>query len=68
MRQKNGLKNPEGITIDKEGRIYVADEGKDKIFVINKNHYGSIPNLTVKGPEEIIYQNGFFLYSPRRQK
>lgn len=33
----DGLKSPEGITVDSEGRIYLTDWEKHKIFIFNSN-------------------------------
>jgi DNA-binding beta-propeller fold protein YncE len=60
ISRKDGLAAPEGIALDKEGRIYVADESARKVFVLDNNQVRTVRGVEFSQPEKIINSGGYF--------
>ena len=48
MRNITGFDNPEGVAVDAQGRIYVADSGNDRVVILDANRV-QIATLTADG-------------------
>jgi DNA-binding beta-propeller fold protein YncE len=57
--KSDGLISPEGITLDDHGRIYIADENAEKIFVIEDKKVKTIKGIKFL-PEKIFYHDSYF--------
>ncbi len=48
VRNITGFDNPEGVAVDAQGRIYVADSGNDRVVILDANRV-QIATLTADG-------------------
>lgn len=52
---KDGFISPAGITSDRDGNVYVADHGRDKIIKISKDLNTITEIATIKDPISLAY-------------
>ncbi len=66
--RKDGVFSPEGITLDEQGRIYIADEQKHKILVLDNGKARTVEGIEYFEPRKIVYHQGYFYLTEDGEK